>query len=167
MAAKKPKIGDPIVYRGRYREVIGWRQADGSVGKDRTDEIVYRNPVTERDTRGREADLRWSDYLGAWFPVGLVLSKEECCVYAALPGTIGNGVPPATSHEAAVRLLDAEDLDQELDDAAQRRFARALAGYWPSKDKAGKPTGQSDRDPAEVLAAAKELRAHREEVRDA
>lgn len=173
MAQRKPKIGDPVVYRGRYREVVGW-QKDGTVGSDRTDVIAYQNPETERNTYSREADLRWSDYLGAWYPVGLILSREEAVLYATLPGTIGNGVPQATAHESAVRLLDAEDLDQELDEAAMKRFTRTAASYWPKRDKDGNlvphPKWEGFTQPAKTLAevveVAQALRAHREEARN-
>lgn len=165
MAPKKPKAGDRAIYRGRFREIVGFRQDAGApIEEKHGPRIVLTNPETGRHTIHRTRDMRWSEYLGAWYAVGLILSREECCVYAALPGTPGKTRPDATAHEAALRLLDTEDLSQELDEEALERLERQMVGYWPETNAKGERTGKSTKTKTEVWETAAALRAHRQEV---
>lgn len=149
--ADTPEVEDLVIYRGRYRQVVGFER-DGEI-------VVYQNPETERNTYSRTKDMEFSGHYGAWYPVGLLLSRAECVVYAALPGTVGGDVPQATAHEKAARMLDEEELKLgSLSSDDRERLDAKLAGYWP--DEENRP------EAADVFAEARELRAHREEVQN-
>lgn len=157
MAEQQPQIGDQILYRGVYREVIGWQDADRTeITEERDPIIVYQNPETERNTYSREEDLEYSEHFGAFYPVGLLLSRAECVVYAALPDLPGGDVPQARQHERAARMLEGEDLTLgALSDEDRETLEKKLAGYWP--DESDRPEAQ------EVFSEARRLRDHRQE----
>lgn len=157
--ADTPDIGDVVLYRGRYREVIGWRQDTGEpITESEGPILAYQNPETERNTYTRVEDMAWSDHFGAWYPVGLVLSRAECVVYAAHPELPGGDVPQARQHETAARMLEDVDLDlNALSDADRETLERKIAGYW----------GEGGRDAKDVFAEARDLREHRQREREA
>lgn len=155
MAEQKPQIGDRVLYRGVYRKVVGWQEEPGArVGEDRGPILVYQNPATERNTYNREEDMAFSEHYGAFYPVGLLLSRAECVVYASHPETVGGDVPQARQHEQAARMLDEVELDpSDLSEEDRERMERKIRGYWPDDPP----------EPGEVFEAAREVRAHRQE----
>lgn len=160
MADELPQVGDRVLYRGRYREVIGWQdESREEITEERGSIIVYQNPETERNTYSREEDLEWSEHFGAWYPTGVLLSRAECVVYAALPSMPGGDVPQAGQHERAARLMEDADLTLEsLSEGDRGRVDAKIQGYW----------GESDETPsaADVFAEAREMRDHRQNVRE-
>ena len=161
MADSKPEIGDRVLYRGRYREVIGWME-EGEAGRqvtdDRTPIIAYQNPETGRNTYSREGHLQYSEHFGAWYPKGLLLSRAECVAYAALPGLPGGDVPQAGQHERAARMLAEEEIKLGgLSEEDRERVDRKIEGYW----------GESDEEPGpeEVFREARQMVEHRENTR--
>lgn len=159
MAEQQPQIGDRVLYRGVYREVVGWQDGPGEpVTEDRGEILVYQNPATERNTYTREKDMEFSEHFGAFYPTGLLLSRAECAVFAAHPETMGSDVPQATDHEQAARLLEEVDLDLDaLSEEDRERLNRKIEGYWPEEKFDDPPA------PADLFEAARRLRDHREQ----
>lgn len=157
MAEEKPEIGDRVLYRGVYREVIGWQDGPGEpVTEDRGEILVYQNPATERNTYTNESDMEFSEHFGAFYPVGLLLSRAECVVYAALPDLPGGDVPQARQHERAARMLEDEELTLgALSEEDRETLEKKIAGYWP--DESERPGAD------EVFSEARRLRDHREQ----
>lgn len=151
MASERPKQGDRAIYRGKFREIVGFVSGpDDPEPGAKGPVIVLQNPENGKRSWARTEDMRWSESIGAWGATGTELSRHEAALFSALMGF--DQVLPPGAHVRALRILEDEDLDQELTDRQRERLEAFCQGYQI--------------DPDEAIAVAKDLRAARQEVTD-
>ena len=110
MAAKKPKVGDMVIWHGRLHQVIALPKR--AVMRGNTAEVVNMTIFENEGYRGlvKMDDLVWSAADGAFFGPGQLLANDERVLYEALMGVR----PPAETHMTARKLLDNTDYASEV-----------------------------------------------------
>ncbi len=145
----KPKKGDTALYRGRFREVIGFRKPrDLANLHDSGPLIVMQNPETGKNTTMRTADMRWSDELQCWHGTGVELHRAEVSLYSAAMGL--SQTFPAEAHVQMLRVFadqHPKDIEAALTPTQKARLKDFCVAYKIPV--------------AEVVKVASELHEHR------
>ena len=130
--AHTAKKGERVLYRGQYREVLGFAKPQQPQRHllDSGPIIIMQNVTNGRRTRMNTADMVYSDELQAYHGVGVELNRHEVVLYSAAMGL--DSVMPAAAH---VKMLgfyldkDPAQLFKALDAKAKERLTGFCRGY--------------------------------------
>jgi hypothetical protein len=130
--ANKPQIGERVLYRGAFREIIGFKDAGHSARalKSAGSKIVMQNTENLKRTIMATADLAYDPDLKAWHGSGVELSRAEVALFSAAMGFAQ--VFPGEAHVQMLKAFEAKDpavLIKALSDRQKDRLVAFCKAY--------------------------------------